>query len=185
VQSIGSSWASHPETNDLYLDNNHNIARVSGLDYFPQRVREALSLQFGESPPQPFAGVRFFDYLRTYKDEPWLDLLFKLEVIRLASIPITDVSGKFQYTALRCVTRVRNVELLSKAPASGRIPLRVVFDVQGLGVWDRTVPICMASPEEMAELSKRISQHRQVWKSTKVISVTPESLAAGAPRPKG
>jgi hypothetical protein len=42
----------------------------------------------------------------------------------------------------------------------------------------------MATPEEMAELSKRISQHRQAWKSTNVITVTPESLAAGSLRPK-
>jgi transcriptional regulator with XRE-family HTH domain len=176
VQAIGSSLASHPDTNDIFLDKKNNIARVAGLDYFPQRVREALSLQFGESPPSPFAGVRFFEYLSTYQDAPWLDLFFNLEVIRLASIPLTDVTGQHQYTPLQSVTRVRSVELLSKTPSNGRVPVRVVFDVQGLGAWDHTISVCIPTPEQMVELAKRIAQHRRVWAATKVITVAPEVL---------
>lgn len=39
VQKIGSGLALHPETNDLYLDAKGNIARLLGLDYFPQKVQ--------------------------------------------------------------------------------------------------------------------------------------------------
>jgi hypothetical protein len=35
-------------------------------------------------------------------------------------------------TPLRCVTRVRGFELLSKTPANNRLPVRVDFDVRSL-----------------------------------------------------
>jgi hypothetical protein len=65
-------------TNDLYLDEKGGIARVSGLNYFLQRVRDVLSMQRGESPFSPTFGMRFFEYFEAYRGSPWLDLLFKL-----------------------------------------------------------------------------------------------------------
>ena len=49
AQEIGNGLAAHPETNDLHLDEKGNIARVSGVDYLPQRIREVLSMQRGKS----------------------------------------------------------------------------------------------------------------------------------------
>jgi hypothetical protein len=43
AQQLGSDWAISPETGDLFVKNGQ-IARVSGLDALPQRVRSCLSL---------------------------------------------------------------------------------------------------------------------------------------------
>lgn len=151
VQSIGSGLASHVDTNDLYLDRKGNIARVSGLDYFPQRIREVLSMQRGESPFNPNFGMRFFEYFEAYKDSPWLDLLLKLDVVRQAAIPFADVVINQQYTPLRCVTRVYSVELLASSPTDNRLPIRIDLEVQGIGRWQRDISIYMPTAEQMAD----------------------------------
>ena len=125
VQKLGSSLATHPDTNDLYVDEKGHIARVSGLDYFPQRVREVLSMQRGESPFSPTFGMRFFEYFEAYRGSPWLDLLFKLDVVRQASIPFKDRLDQ-QYTPLQGVTRIRNVELLADTPTKNRLPSALI-----------------------------------------------------------
>jgi hypothetical protein len=155
VQKLGSALATHADTNDLYFDDKGNIARVSGLDYFPQRVRELLSMQRGESPFSPTFGMRFFEYFEDYRGSPWLNLLFKLDVVRQASIPFGDRLDR-QRTPLRCVTRVRNVELLAEVPAQNRLPVRVDFEVQGLGPWQRELSIYMPTAEQMAERAKML-----------------------------
>jgi hypothetical protein len=106
AHNIGTGYARHPETNDLY-------ARLSGVDYLPHRLGEVLSMQGGESPFWPTFGIRFFEYFETYRGSPWLDL--KLDVVRQAAIPWDDVTRQTR-TPLRCVTRVCNVEILAGAP---------------------------------------------------------------------
>ena len=150
AQQLGSDWALHPETQDLYLDASKNIARVSGLDALPQRIQSVLSLQRGESPFDPGFGGRFVEYFETHRDSPWLGLLMKLDVIRQAAIPYKDVL-KRQYTPLQCVTRVNNIELLSEAPTNNRLPMRVDFIVQGVGPWQRDLSVYMPTEEQMAK----------------------------------
>jgi hypothetical protein len=157
VQKLGSDLALHPDTNDLYLDKKGDIALVSGLDYFPQRVREVLSMQRGESPFSPAFGMRFFEYFEAYRGSPWLDLLFKLDVVRQASIPFKDRRMDQQYTPLQCVTRVRNVKLLADTPAQNRLPVRLDFEVQGVGPWQRELSIYMPTAEQMAERAKMLA----------------------------
>jgi hypothetical protein len=157
VQKIGSSLALNPDTNDLYLNEKGSIARVSGLDYFPQQVREVLSMQRGESPFSPTFGMRFFEYFEAYRGSPWLDLLFKLDVVRQASIPFKDRVLDRQYTPLQCVTRVRDVELLADTPAKNRLPVRVDFEVQGIGPWQREISIYMPTAEQMAERAQMLA----------------------------
>jgi len=157
VQNLGSSMALHPDTNDLYLDERGSIARVSGLDYFPQRVREVLSMQRGESPFFPDAGMRFFEYFETYRSSPWLDLLFKLDVIRQAAIPFTNPQKQLQHTSLQSVTRVNNVELLADTPLNNRLPVRLDLEVQGIGPWQGEVSIYMPTAEEMAKRAKMVA----------------------------
>jgi hypothetical protein len=157
AQNIGSGWAAHPETNDLYLDKKGSIARVAGLDYLPQRMREALSMQRGESPFSPTFGMRFFEYFEAYRGTPWLDLLFKLDVVRQASIPFKNgITGRM-HTPLQCVTRVRNVELLADSPTKNRLPVRVDLDVQGIGPWTRELPIYVPTAEQMADRAKMLA----------------------------
>ncbi len=135
AQDIGSGFALQPETNDLYLDKKGSMARVSGVDYLPQRLRETLSMQRGESPFSPTFGMRFFEYFEAFRGSPWFDLLFKLDVVRQAAIPYRDGITQQTHTPLHCVTRVRNVEILADAPTKNRLPVRLDFDVRGIGRW--------------------------------------------------
>jgi hypothetical protein len=154
AQKIGSGWATHPETKDLYLDKKGSIARVKGVDYLPQRVREVLSMQRGESPWYPTFGMRFFEYFEAYRGTPWLGLLFKLDVVRQASIPFKERTTGRMNTPLQCVTRVRNVDLLAEMPTKNRLPVRVDFDVQGIGPWTRELSVYVPTAEQMAERTK-------------------------------
>jgi len=159
VQRIGSSIAIDPDTNDLFLDKAGNIARISGLDYFPQRVREVLSMQRGESLLAPRWGALLFEYFSAYQDSPWLSLLFMLEVVRHASIPATDSIQGRCYTPLRCVTRVYRVELLAAEPVNSGLPIRVEFEVQGLGRWQHDIIVYMPTKVQMIESKNKLAMH--------------------------
>ena len=158
VQNLGSDMAIHPESNDLYLDSQGDIARVSGLDYLPQKVQSLLSMQRGENVFAPTAGIRFFEYFEAFKGSPWLALLMKLDVIRQAAIPHTESVMNRQDTPLRCVTRVHSFELLSETPKESRLPVRVDLDIQGLGRWQRNLSIYMPTKEQM---EKRAQLHAE------------------------
>jgi hypothetical protein len=158
AQKLGSSLASHPETNDLYVDERGDIARVSGVDYLPQRVREVFSMQRRESPFSPTYGMRFFEYFEAYRGTRWLDLLFKLDVIRQASIPFKDGIAGQMHTPLQCVTRVRNVDLLADMPTKNWLPVRVDFDVQGIGPWTRELSVYVPTAEQMAERAEVLAE---------------------------
>lgn len=67
VQNLGGDMAMHPETHDTYLDSKGNIARVSGLEYLPQKIQSSLSMQRGENVFAPTAGVRFLNISRSTK----------------------------------------------------------------------------------------------------------------------
>lgn len=161
VSKIGSSFATNEESNDLFLDAKGNVARVSGSDYFPQRVQEVLSMQRGESPFHRRFGMRFFEYFRSYSGSPWLDLLFRLDIIRQASIPYEDTVTGRHYTPLQCVTRVHTVELLSDKPVANRLSVRLILDVNGLGTWERKIRVYMPTAEQMAEIGSRFASPDQ------------------------
>lgn len=144
AQQLGSGMAIHPETEDLYVSNGQ-IARVSGLEYLPQKIRSLLSMQRGESVFAHSFGMRFFEYFEEYKESPWLSRIMMLDVIRQAAIPYNDV------TPLQCITRVHNIELLSEAPINNKLPIRVDFDVQGVGRWQYDLEIYMPTSELIAE----------------------------------
>lgn len=154
VQELGSGMALHPVTRDLYVDEKGNIARLSGLDYFPQHVESALSMQRGESPFYPHAGIRFFEYCEEYRESPWLSLLMMLDVVREAAIPFSDDVLKKQYTQLRCIKRVHGFELLAEVPENHRLPVRVDFDVVGVGRWQRDLSVYMPTREQMDRQAK-------------------------------
>jgi hypothetical protein len=62
AQILGSDMAEHPDILDVYADAAGKIARVSGLDYLPQKIQTSLSLQRGESIFHRSAGIRFYEY---------------------------------------------------------------------------------------------------------------------------
>jgi hypothetical protein len=155
AQNIGTGFALDTEAHDLTLNKKGSFAVVSGVDYLPQRIREVLSVQRGESPFWPTFGMRFFEYFEAYRGSPWLDLLFKLDVVRQAAIPYRDNTTTPPRTPLQCVTRVRNLEILAHTPEKSRLPIRLDLDVQGLGTWSREISVYVPSADQMALIAKR------------------------------
>jgi hypothetical protein len=162
VQDLGSDMALHPETGDLYLDDKGNIARVSGLEYLPQKVQSLLSVQRGESVFNPTFGIRFFEYFESFKGSPWLALLLTLDVVRQAAIPYTDSLLNRQYVPLRCVTRVHSFELLSETPKDNRLPVRVNLEIQGLGPWQRDLSVYLPTKEQMDKRAQQLAERASV-----------------------
>lgn len=158
AQNLGSAWASHPETDDLYLDEKGNIARVSGLDFLPQMIRSILSMQRNESVFSPTFGMRFFEYFEAFRGSPWLDLLLKVDVVRQASIPRRDALTGTLHTPLRCVKRVRDFVLLATEPQNNKVPVRVEFQVQGVGLWRNEFSIYIPTADEMAARGTMIAE---------------------------
>ena len=64
-----------------------------------------------------------------------------LEVVRQAAIPYCQEALNREYTPLQCVERVLSVETLAKEPNDCRIPIRVVFDVKGIGRWEHELSV--------------------------------------------
>lgn len=115
-------------------------------------------MQRGESVFNPTFGIRFFEYFEAFKGSPWLALLLKLDVVRQAAIPYTDSMFNSQYTPLRCVNRVYGLELLSETPKDNRLPVRVDFDVQGIGRWQSDLSIYMPTKEQMEKRAQLLAQ---------------------------
>jgi len=144
AQDLGSEWAISPTTNDLFIENGQ-IARVSGLAALPQRVRSCLSMQRGESFFNRDYGVRFAEYFEAFRGSPWLGHFLMLEVVRQAAIPYRQEALNREYTPLQCVERVFSVELLAEVPTNGRLPIRVVFEVKGVGRWEHELSVFLPS----------------------------------------
>lgn len=140
---LPKSWA---------LSNSHDLvvqggdwAMVSGLDALPQQVKTCLSHQRGESPLHRDFGTRFAEYYNLLAGSPWFDRYLKLEVIRQAAIPYTDLTNDRQYTPLQCVERVFGVEVLASAPTNNWLPIRVDLDVNGVGRWRNNLSVYIPS----------------------------------------
>ena len=157
AQQLGATLAEDADTFDLCLDASGDIARVSGLASLPQSVRSLLSMNRGDSVFAPTFGVRFFEYYESFRGSPWLELLLKLDVSRQASIPVKDRLQNQQYTPLRCVTCVRSVTLLADTPTNNMLPIRVVFDVQGVGEWKHELQIYMPTAGQVADRAKTLA----------------------------
>jgi hypothetical protein len=158
AQKLGSSIALHQETEDLYLDSNGSIVRVSGVDVLPQNIKTLFSMQRGESAFAATSGMRFFEYFADFSGTPWLDQLLTLDVVRQAAVPMADRLMNTQLTPLQCVTRVHGVELLSESPENNRIRLRVDFDVQGIGRWRQELSVYMPTKKQMQERAKLVQK---------------------------
>ena len=142
----------HPVTNDMFLDEKGNLARVSGLAYLAQKLRSCLSVQRNESAFDPDFGMRFFEFFEEFKGSPWLNALLKLDVIRMAAIPHTDAPRKRQYTSLVGVSRVFDFELLSEVVSAPRLPVRLRLDIKGLGDWRHEPTVYMPRQEQRHRL---------------------------------
>jgi hypothetical protein len=151
AQEIPRDISFSPIVDDLHLEKG-DIATVSGLDALPQRLRSGLGLIRGESAFDQTAGSRLQDYYWRYRDKPWLEQLFALEVIRLAAIPHDERTGE-KRPPLLSIERVQSVKILAAAPANDRLPVQLELDVKGIGIWEHEVDVLMPSAEMVKELS--------------------------------
>lgn len=125
---------------DLHLDSNGNLATVSGLESLPQKIQTCLSTLRGESLYNPAFGSRLKEYFDDFDATPWLERLFKLEVIRLACVPYRELCSSEQYTPFQSVRRVRHIEMVGERSGDW-LPFRFELDVEGVGPWQRELPI--------------------------------------------
>lgn len=161
AELLGSQWAISPQTGDLFVENGH-IARVYGLASLPQIVRSCLSTQRGESPFHPDYGTRVAQYLDAFHDSPWLGHLLKLEVIRQAAIPYNDTVLGRQYTPLQCVERVWSVKILADTPRNKWLPIRVDFEVKGVGRLQYDVAVFIPDASDKNMIAKRMQQLKAI-----------------------
>jgi hypothetical protein len=94
----------------------------------------------GDSVFHPDFGTRIGEYYEVLGASPWFGQLLKLEAIRLAAIPYTDSLDNQQSTPFQCVQRVHAVDVRG-ALTSGRLPIWVVFEVNGVGRWSDDLDI--------------------------------------------
>lgn len=161
AQKLGSVLAAHSDTGDIYLDAQGHLARVSGVEALPQILQSLLSLQQGEDVFRPKSGMRFFEYSEEFAGSAWLSELMKIDVIRQASIPKVDKALKTEFTPLRCVTRVRGLEVLAETPINHRLPVRLDLDIQGVGRWQTQLSVYMPTKEQMLERAKLAEEVRR------------------------
>lgn len=139
VQDLGTDLALSP--NKDIFSKNGDIAIVSGLSALPQKIEINLSTQKGERMFRPESGVAIREYYEILGSTPWFAQLIKLEAIRLSAIPLLDSLSQREYTPFQCVERVNDVEVLNTTPDNKRLPIRVSFDVKGVGNWTHTLGI--------------------------------------------
>ncbi|MDP9533865.1 hypothetical protein Q7L38_14920 [Pseudomonas protegens] len=128
------------EVNDIAVVNG-SFARIRGLEALPQTIQQCLSTIRGEVFYDSSVGTRIYEYSSVFYDSPWLPKLIKLEAIRMACIPRHSLSGQTPHTPLWAVTRVHSVVRLDLQEASNWVPFRFVLQVEGVGLWERDIPL--------------------------------------------
>lgn len=125
------------ETGDLGIFNG-DLKMIGGLERLPQLLYIYLSTIKGEIVTHPKLGVRLGEYYHLYKDTIWLDKIFKLEIIKAASIAIDDEG---MTTPLKCIQKVYDVKMLSEASEKNKVSIYMSLDVKGHGLWESQLQI--------------------------------------------
>ncbi|SES92650.1 hypothetical protein SAMN03159294_1527 [Kosakonia radicincitans] len=125
------------ETGDLGIFNG-SLKMIGGLDRLPQLLFMYLSTVKGEIETHPKFGVRLGEYYHFYKDTIWLDKIFKLEIIKAASIIIDDEG---RTTPLKCIQKVYDVRILGDVNEKNKVSIYVSLEVKGHGQWEKELQI--------------------------------------------
>ncbi len=132
----------HDLGGDLAIDErgglvvkNGDLAIVSGIDALPQKIKLNIWSSRGDSLYAPSYGSRFSELFPLYQDSVWIERVFKIELIRLASIPYFDEVTKKSYTPLECVDRVVSVRILADKPEKNMLPTQLKLEINGIGLW--------------------------------------------------
>jgi hypothetical protein len=152
AKDLPSQMATSPKTDDLYLENN-SIARISGIASLPQNLRQCLSMLKGEAYLARDEGARLQEYYWRYHETPFLESMFKIDLIRLAAIPYGD--GKRPQPPLLCVERVWSLKLLANEPVENRILILLDLEVKGIGRGEYEVSVLIPPPDAIKAIADR------------------------------
>jgi hypothetical protein len=182
VERLPGMIAVSPETGDVFAERGA-IARTSGAASLPQMLQSTLSFVRGESFWDLDAGAEFSDYLASFRDSPWLPHLFMLETIRLAAIARKSALVKEDKpsTPLRCVDRVRELELLDRIPQDRRVKVRLALDLHGAGRWSGEVAVFVLDEEPLRERRATIAVSSRLIQPTLVVQQPVEPIAVALP----
>lgn len=102
------------EDGDLVLEDG-DIKMVSGTDLLRQQLTDVLSAQMGDYKMTPLLSSDFTRYYLKYKGTPLLLSRFlRLELARLAAIPLTFTHGQLDGPTLNVIRRVEKVEVIDE-----------------------------------------------------------------------
>ncbi|MBB4382696.1 hypothetical protein [Bradyrhizobium sp. SBR1B] len=135
------------EDHDLMPTENGGIAEVAGIAALPQTIKTCLSSQKGESPFHRDFGTRFAKIFSPARRLSMARTDPKIGGHPSGRNPLCDPLDSRQYTPLQCVEQVYGVELLANVPSENWLPIRLDFEVKGLGRWQRDLSICVPTEE--------------------------------------
>lgn len=130
---------------DIFSENG-DIAMVEGVDAAIQILSTTLSTKLGEIAWVKDFGSRVLIYYNAFsKDLTILARLIKMEVIRLALIPIKDPVTGLEKSPLNFVKRIRSTSINSLEVRKGRINVYFCVEWGNLETWQGFVPIYVGS----------------------------------------
>ena len=83
-------------------------------------------------------------------------------MIRQAVIPYANAMTGRSETPLHSVERVLSVEPLSATGENGRLPVRLAFDVNGVGRWEQELSISMPDAATLEKIRERGKVHAAI-----------------------
>jgi hypothetical protein len=187
VDQLPSMMAISPATGDVFAERGA-IARTSGQASLQQMLRSVMSLVRGESYWDLDEGAQFSDYLASFTESPWLERLFKLEAIRLASVARIPALSKDDKptTPLRCVDRVRDLVLLDRTPRDRRVRVALELDLHGGGTWSGEVSVLILDEEALRDRRATMAAQNRIIQPALLVpepvEARPVTLPPGALR---
>jgi len=140
AKNLGTDFALN-DSHDIFITDG-DITTVSGLNALPQKIKINLSIMRGESIFHPQYGSRLKMFFDDYKNTEWLNRLFKLDVIRMASIPYDEDKIIQQiHTPFMCVNRVNNIIIHEEERKDNWLPIDFDLDIEGIGNWKNKLHI--------------------------------------------
>lgn len=136
VEEIGYDLALD-DTGDLGIFSGE-LKTVGGLDRLPQLLFIYLSTIKGEIPRHPKLGVRLGEYYHLFKNTIWFNKIFKLEIIKAATINIDDDGLT---TPLKCIQKVYDVEVRGEIDDKSKLSIFLSLEVKGYGLWEREIKV--------------------------------------------
>ena len=128
------------EDGDLALEDG-DFATVEGVDAAAQLIAVALGTRSGEWAHEPGCGARVQEWHGRREDGRFVERLWKLDIIRMATVPIA--SGEFQLDFIR---RVDDVRVVGYELSTTQALVEVSLDLEGVGRWSRRLRVFMPEP---------------------------------------